>query len=249
MPDLRMREQTSEAELQAIADQSAERAACLRLAETVADFLSRLRSSAGTLNVPERQRVVRLLVKEILVGDDKIVIRHSIPLPANPPEAPIRTGIHRGQAKTSPEVIFCVQGVITAPCGVPTRRRTSDPLSTTPAVSHLQMQSQQSAVRNPMLEENRHHPFVVDRSREERSRYFGVERPIHPFLMDADPESVPALDAGFENPSRKTPSRKAEGSPPHRRAFKHRRHEACWTILSSSASTRRASCTSGGSLH
>ena len=110
MPDLRMREQTSEAELQAIADQSAERAACLRLAETVADFLSRLRSSAGTLNVPERQRVVRLLVKEIFVGDDKIVIRHSIPLPANPtPEAPIRTGIHRGQAKTSPEVIFCVQ--------------------------------------------------------------------------------------------------------------------------------------------
>ena len=84
MPDLRMREQTSEAELQAIADQSAERAACLRLAETVAGFLSRPRSSAGTLNVPERQRVVRLLVKEIFVGDDKIVIRHSIPLPANP---------------------------------------------------------------------------------------------------------------------------------------------------------------------
>ena len=92
MPDLRMREQTSEAELQAIADQSAERAACLRLAETVADFLSRLRSSAGTLNVPERQRVVRLLVKEIFVGDDKIVIRHSIPLPANPPGGPYTNG-------------------------------------------------------------------------------------------------------------------------------------------------------------
>ena len=92
MPDLRTREQTSEAELQAIADQSAERAACLRLAETVADFLSRLRSSAGTLNVPERQRVVRLLVKEILVGDDKIVIRHSIPLPANPPGGPYPNG-------------------------------------------------------------------------------------------------------------------------------------------------------------
>ena len=106
------------AELQAIADQSAERAACLRLAETVADFLSRLRSSAGTLNVPERQRVVRLLVKEIFVGDDKIVIRHSIPLPANPPGGPYQ-GIHRGQAKTSPEVIFCVQGVITPPCGTP----------------------------------------------------------------------------------------------------------------------------------
>jgi site-specific DNA recombinase len=30
--------------------------------------------------VSERQRVLRLLVKEILVGDDKIIIRHCIPL-------------------------------------------------------------------------------------------------------------------------------------------------------------------------
>ena len=42
MPDLRMREQTDQAELQAIADQSAERTAYLRLAETVTDFLARL---------------------------------------------------------------------------------------------------------------------------------------------------------------------------------------------------------------
>ena len=84
MPDLRMREQTDQAELQAIADQSAERTAYLRLAETVTDFLARLRSSAGTLDVSKRQRILRLLVKDILVGDDKIVIRHSIPLPTNP---------------------------------------------------------------------------------------------------------------------------------------------------------------------
>jgi site-specific DNA recombinase len=84
MPDLRMHEQTDQAERQAIADQSAQRTACLRLAETVTDFLIRLRSSAGTLDVSERQRVLRLLVKDILVGDDKIVIRHSIPLPTNP---------------------------------------------------------------------------------------------------------------------------------------------------------------------
>ena len=99
MPDLRMREQTSQAELQAIADQSAERTACLRLAETVADFLSRLRSSAGTLDVPERQRVVRLLVKEILVGDDKIVIRHSIPLPTNPSGGPSPKGDSPGSGQ------------------------------------------------------------------------------------------------------------------------------------------------------
>jgi site-specific DNA recombinase len=81
MPDLRRREQMVHAELQALLDQSADRAAYLRLAETLTSFLTRLRSAANDLDILERQRVVRLLVKEILVGDDKIIIRHSIPLP------------------------------------------------------------------------------------------------------------------------------------------------------------------------
>ena len=53
----------------------------LRLAETLTTFLTRPRSSADALDISERQRVLRLLVKEILVGDDKIVIRYCIPLP------------------------------------------------------------------------------------------------------------------------------------------------------------------------
>jgi site-specific DNA recombinase len=80
MPNLRRREQADNAELQAIVDQSADRAAYLRLAETLTTFLTRLRSSADVLDISERQRVVRLLVKDILVGDDKIIMRHSIPL-------------------------------------------------------------------------------------------------------------------------------------------------------------------------
>ena len=81
MPQLRRRQQASNAELQAIADQSVTRTAYLRLAETLNTFLTRLRSSATALDVSERQRIVRLLVKEVLVGDDKIIIRHCIPLP------------------------------------------------------------------------------------------------------------------------------------------------------------------------
>jgi site-specific DNA recombinase len=46
MPNLRRREQADNAELQATVDQSFERAACLRLAETLTTFLARLRSSA-----------------------------------------------------------------------------------------------------------------------------------------------------------------------------------------------------------
>src|ERR1700738_2585172 len=81
MPELRKREQAISAELNAIDSQLADRAGYLRLAETVTSFLARLRETAKTLDVAERQRIVRLLVKEILVDDDTIVIRHSIPAP------------------------------------------------------------------------------------------------------------------------------------------------------------------------
>ena len=84
MPKLRRRQQTLQAELKSIADQTNDRAAYLRLTETLAKFLTRLRSSAQTLDLTERQRIVRLLVKEVLVGDDTIIIRHSIPIPSAP---------------------------------------------------------------------------------------------------------------------------------------------------------------------
>jgi len=85
MPGLRQREQMLRTELRAIADQVSDRAAFLRLAETLTAFLTRLRSTAETLNVAERQRIVRLLVKDVLVGDNDITIRHSIPIPSGSP--------------------------------------------------------------------------------------------------------------------------------------------------------------------
>jgi site-specific DNA recombinase len=85
MPELRKREQAIGAELDAIQSQLADRAGYLRLAETVTSFLARLRTTAKTLDVSERQRIVQLLVKEILVSNDKIVIRHSIPAPTGTP--------------------------------------------------------------------------------------------------------------------------------------------------------------------
>ena len=82
MPVWRQRQQALSAELQAIADQTNDRAAFLRLAETLIAFLARLRSAAETLSVIERQKIVRLLVKDVLVGEDTITIRHSIPIPS-----------------------------------------------------------------------------------------------------------------------------------------------------------------------
>ncbi len=86
MPGLRQREQALRAELQAIADQANDRAAFLRLAENLTAFLSRLRGAADTLSITERQRIVRLVVKDVLIGEDTITIRHSISVPPQGPK-------------------------------------------------------------------------------------------------------------------------------------------------------------------
>jgi site-specific DNA recombinase len=67
-----------------------------------------LRSAEETLSVIERQKIVRLLVKEILVGEDTITIRHSIPIPSAPPE----DGVRKPQTA---KITFCVRGVTTPP--------------------------------------------------------------------------------------------------------------------------------------
>ena len=83
-PKLRRQEQALHAELQSVASRAQDRGTYLRLAETLTAFLARLRSSAENIDVPARQRIVQLLVKEVLVGDDTITIRHSIPMAGKP---------------------------------------------------------------------------------------------------------------------------------------------------------------------
>ncbi|MGC1296490.1 MAG: hypothetical protein WA869_15760, partial [Alloacidobacterium sp.] len=46
----------------------------------------RLRGAADTLSITERQRIVRLVVKDVLIGDDTITIRHSISIPQGLPQ-------------------------------------------------------------------------------------------------------------------------------------------------------------------
>jgi len=79
MPELRSREQRLHAELETLQSQMADQATTLRLAQTLSAFLESLRAHAQTLDVRERQRIARLLIKEVVVGHDSITIRHSIP--------------------------------------------------------------------------------------------------------------------------------------------------------------------------
>ena len=82
MPHLRARQTSLRGQLDALDAQAADRDAYLTLAGDLEGFLAQLRGSAATATVEDRQRVLRLLVKDILIGPEKITIRHRIPTSA-----------------------------------------------------------------------------------------------------------------------------------------------------------------------
>ena len=86
MPELRRQDHAIQAELQSLEMAAGDQTKYLRLVETLGDFRARLRARANTLDIKERQKILRLLVKEVLVGKETITIRHSIRLPASGPD-------------------------------------------------------------------------------------------------------------------------------------------------------------------
>ncbi len=77
-PELRRKATALRGQLEALEAQAVDRETYLRLAENLGGFLTRLRNAAETVSIPERQRILRLLVREVLVGPERVVIRHSI---------------------------------------------------------------------------------------------------------------------------------------------------------------------------
>jgi site-specific DNA recombinase len=80
MPDLRARETGLKDQIAALDAQAADRDAYLKLAGDLEGFLTRLRGSAATATVEDRQRVLRAVVQDVLVGPEKLTIRHRIPV-------------------------------------------------------------------------------------------------------------------------------------------------------------------------
>ena len=106
MPGLRRRQGTLNSELNSLEAATANQKGFLRLAENLEDFLTRMRETADSMNLTDRQKILRLLVKEILVDLETIKIKHSIPVtgpssgsgPLERPETPsylLRSWSHR----------------------------------------------------------------------------------------------------------------------------------------------------------
>lgn len=79
-PELRRRQAAIEKELQGVALQALEKSRLTQLNASIENFLAALRQSAKQLEVIERQKVVRLVIKQIVVNGDALIIQHSIPI-------------------------------------------------------------------------------------------------------------------------------------------------------------------------
>jgi site-specific DNA recombinase len=84
MPDLRARETSVRNSLASLEAQLLDRDTYLKLAENLEGFLERLRDTADAATIEARQKILRSVVKEVLVGRERVVIRHSIPVADHP---------------------------------------------------------------------------------------------------------------------------------------------------------------------
>ena len=86
MPTLRKRQSTLRAQLATLDTELHDAETYLKLADTLEGFLGRLADGLDQLSLEEQQRVLRLVVREVVIGgdDDTITIRHTIPTPTGP---------------------------------------------------------------------------------------------------------------------------------------------------------------------
>lgn len=112
IPKLRKRETVLRSELQTLEADILDQERCLQFVDNIENFLSRMHESAECLNVLDRQKVLRIIVKEILVGPETLTIKHSILTTRSSSETPVSSTpsvrtempsyLLRGRSKRSP---------------------------------------------------------------------------------------------------------------------------------------------------
>ena len=80
MPALKKRLEAARKEMADTATMIAEEHRLIDMSTTVEEFLSCLKSNVHGMDVLQQQKIVRLLVKEVLVGEHQVEIKHSIPV-------------------------------------------------------------------------------------------------------------------------------------------------------------------------
>jgi site-specific DNA recombinase len=173
MPRLRKRQNTLRTQLDTLDAELHDAETYLKLADTLEGFLSRLNDGLDQLTLEEQQRILRLVVREVLIGgdDDKITIRHSIPTPTDPddPGYLLRGSSHRCPLRDA-LLARRPRPVLDDPRGQPFVDQPQDPL-----------------VRDPVLKEP-HKPLMVKAG--EELAEIRVEHPVHAPLENPERERI-----------------------------------------------------------
>ncbi len=123
-PELRKRQSALRAQLDTLDAELHDAETYLKLADTLERFLSRLDDGLDQLDTAGQQRILRLVVREVLIGgeDDTITIRHSIPTPTSPhdPSYLLRGSSHLAAARQLVSALWarCVDGQGVTGCRV-----------------------------------------------------------------------------------------------------------------------------------
>ena len=205
MPELNKKSQSVESELQSLETAAVDQARYLQLAESLDGFRIKLRERAKTLDVCERQQILRLIVKEVLVAADSLTIRHSIPIPQTGPvsNGPHPTGAHPFGASQKPSYLLRSRS---NDCSLRRTYLRLRPL-TVFGNSSLQPfldQAKYPAIGHTVLNKL-HRPFVVHVVKETSN--VRIEHPVHSLPLDARRQRVQRL------------MRAAPGTEPIRKAF------------------------------
>jgi len=139
MPELRKQEKAVRSELESLHIAATDKARYLRVVDSLSKFRARLQGNAERLDLVGRRKIIRLLVREILIGRDTITIRHSIP-PTNSPSTPTDpSSPSTGSGRSSDQRYrLCTRGDRT-PWGVPSTLGLTSPFSITPAFKNARM--------------------------------------------------------------------------------------------------------------
>ena len=173
MPALRKRQTTLSAQLDALDAELHDAETYLKLADTLEGFLTRLGDGLDQLNPEEQQRILRLVVREVLIGgdEDKITIRHSIPTPNGGPNGSSRLrGSSRRCSLRRPALSLRPLPILDDSCPEPFLDQAQDP-----------------PVGDAMLEEP-HKPRVIEAG--EVVADVRVEHPAHLLAVDPGRERI-----------------------------------------------------------
>ena len=80
MPGLRKKQSATQKELEGAQWQAQAEAQLQQLDYSLERFLARLKHSVQNLGIAEKQKIIRLLIKEVIVEKDAITVRHCIPM-------------------------------------------------------------------------------------------------------------------------------------------------------------------------